>query len=418
MKKRAVLAAAVLSFPLLSGILRASQAPPSTISAALKAEELKPAEGQELPSFDRLTFAGVAGGTWSATLSGKSPSVVLPSIDLKLLVPRIPAVAKGNADLTTIAVIQREFNRNEVHNDIEGNLDFSIANNCLKQGLWEVKLARTGSGSAVAIFHAWFDFPADPYARLFQAVNGVSIDPYEKLFVDYPALNGLPVPLSDLRKVVSEAADLKAAAYTADPLDRLTEQTSKVKLLLSPPASVYSDLCDGGKQPVRTARFSVPGFYNPAEPMAFDLSWLARPEHVVTRQVRSGKGGAPATEIELTFPNGNRILLADSLIGSLPARKERPAREPEVLKLVSGIGTPIIHNSAAERSKELSEDRPRYLLLLDRQGRLVDNHLAGIDGVYLWREAGEPGLLHLWIVGYERIALVAHYSIPWPVSRG
>jgi len=393
----------------------AAESQPRSFSAPLKAEALKPIEGQALPSFDRLTFTEIPGGVWSATLSGKSESVVLPSIDLKLLTPRVPGLAKGNPDLTAIALIQREFNRNEVHNEIAGGLDFSIANNCLKQGLWEVKLARTGSGSPVAIFHAWFDFPGDEYARLFEAVNGAPIGPYEKLFVDYPALNGLPVPLQDLRRVVSESADLKAAVHSGDPLDRLTEQASKVKLLLSPAASVYADLCDGGKQPVRTARFSVPGYYNPAEPMSFDLSWLAKPEHVVLRQVKSAGAGGPFSEIELTFPNGNRILLADASIAGLSARRERPSREPEVLKLVSGIGTPIIHNSASERAKEIAEDRPRYLLLLDRQGRLVDNHLAGIDGVYLWREAGDPGELHLWIVGYERIAFVAHYSIPWSI---
>ena len=62
---------------------------------------------------------------------------------------------------------------------------------------------------------------------------------------------------------------------------------------------------------------------------------------------------------------------------------------------------------AAERASELAEDRPRYLMLLDPQGNHIDNHLTGVDGVYVWREAGDPGLLHVWLVGYERIAFVA-----------
>ena len=50
----------------------------------------------------------------------------------------------------------------------------------------------------------------------------------------------------------------------------------------------------------------------------------------------------------------------------------------------------------------------------DAKGTHVDNHLTGVDGLYIWRQAGEPGKLHLWLVSYERIALVAHYSAPWP----
>ena len=93
-----------------------------------------------------------------------------------------------------------------------------------------------------------------------------------------------------------------------------------------------------------------------------------------------------------------------------------PAIETDVLKLVCGVGTPIIHARAEERAAELTEDRPRYLMILDPKGNQVDNHLTGVDGLYAWHEAGEPGKLHLWLVSYERIALVAHYSVPWPLA--
>lgn len=55
-------------------------------------------------------------------------------------------------------------------------------------------------------------------------------------------------------------------------------------------------------------------------------------------------------------------------------------------------------------------------MILDAKGTHVDNHLTGVDGLYAWREAGEPGQLHLWLVSYERIALVAHYSANWPAG--
>ena len=52
-------------------------------------------------------------------------------------------------------------------------------------------------------------------------------------------------------------------------------------------------------------------------------------------------------------------------------------------------------------------------MLLDAKGTHVDNHFAGVDGVYVWREGGAKESVHLWLVSYERIAFVAHLSAPW-----
>jgi hypothetical protein len=130
----------------------------------------------------------------------------------------------------------------------------------------------------------------------------------------------------------------------------------------------------------------------------------------VARKVVRPSGGEPFTEIEIDFENGNRILFADSRIASLSPRSAPPVAENDVLKIVSGIGTPVIHATAAERAAELSEDRPRYLFLLDGKGALADNHFGGVDGIYLWRDASD---LHIWVCGYERIAFFAHYGTPW-----
>ncbi len=125
--------------------------------------------------------------------------------------------------------------------------------------------------------------------------------------------------------------------------------------------------------------------------MKCELSWLAHPAGMTSRTVRVPGGGEPFPEIEIAFANGYRILFADSRLASLAARSSVPSAESDVLKIVSGIGTPIIHATEAERAAELSEDRPRYLFLLDSKGNLVDNHLAGMDGIYLWREVGRAG---------------------------
>jgi len=161
-----------------------------------------------------------------------------------------------------------------------------------------------------------------------------------------------------------------------------------------------------------TAKFSEPGYYNPDDPMKFDLGWISHPKRTVERKVASPEGGAPYSEIEIDYENGNRILFADSRIDSLVPRGTPPEAENDVLKIVSGIGTPIIHAKAAERAAELAEDRPRYLFLLGADGKLADNHFGGVDGIYLWKDA--PSRLQVWIVGYERIAFVSHATIELP----
>lgn len=213
--------------------------------------------------------------------------------------PRVPRLARGNDALTRLALIQREFNRNEVHNPLPGGVDFSIANNCLERGLWEVKLA-------------------------------------------------------------------SLEIHASDPLERLTEQRGKTKLLKTE-VETYGDFARPDRQPITTAKFNAPGIYDQADSMRFDLSWPAHPSRILWREVSSPRVPGVFPEIELGYENGYRILIADVKLADLPARREAPATEGDVLKLVCGIGTPVIHAPAAERAAEIAEDRPRYLMILDAQ---------------------------------------------------
>jgi hypothetical protein len=395
--------------------LRAS--PKETLRLPLKMEKLTADKGVTLPSYDTLELVAVGGGRYDVRLSPGDNAPRLSRADLGLLAPRVPRLARGNEALTRLALIQREFNRNEVHNPLPDGKDFSIANNCLERGLWEVKLARPDAGKTVTLFHAWFTFPREEYAALFREANGgLDEEKFDALFAKYPGVGGFVLPLEDLRSVKSERELSSVEGHAADALDRLTEQKGKTKLIRTASISTYGDVVRASSQPITLAKFNPPGLYDQTESMTFDLSWLGRPPKIVWRQVSSPRAPGAFPEIELVFDNGLRILAADAKLADLPARKEPPAVEAEVLKLVCGVGTPVIHARAEERAAELSEDRSRYLLILDAKGTHVDNHLTGVDGLYVWREAGEPGKLHLWLVSYERIALVAHYSAPWPAA--
>ena len=402
------------TFAIDAAAAQAASSPPdsATLRLPLKVEKLAAPAGTELPSYETLELVARGKGRYDIRLAPGQEAPRLDSADLTLLVPRVPRLAHGNVALTRLALIQREFNRNEVHNLQPNGVDFSIANNCLERGLWEVKLARTDAGNTTTLFHAWFTFPKEEYARLFRDAGGLDYEKCDSLFASYPGVGGFPLPLEALRTVVSERTLAGLQLHSGEPLDRLPEQRNKTKLLKTPEIATYGDCARPDKQPLVMARFKPPGLYDSEDAMRFDLTWLARPSAVFWREVANPAVSGTFPEIEMRFENGYRILVADSKLPDLPARSEVPAVDRDVLRLVCGIGTPVIHANAAERAAEISEDRPRYLMILDAKGNHIDNHLTGVDGVYAWRDAED--LLHLWLVGYERIALVAHLSARWP----
>lgn len=350
--------------------------------------------------------------------SESSSSPLLSNVDLRPFVPRVPLLARGNATLTRIALIQRELNRHETrYGPSAGNDDVRIANNCLRQGLWEVILAKKTPSGLATDYHCWFNFPKEDYARIFEQVNDVRYADYEKLLVEYPEIGGFPVPLEALRTIEHEMDAGPIETHAAEAVQRFPEQERKAKLVLTKGVKTFADFVASANQPITTAKFSEPGFYNAADPTKFDLSWLASPTKLTCRKARNPKLKASFDEIEVRFANGTRMLLGGVDLAALPARSEPPKTEEDVLRVTFGIGTPDIYASATNRAREFDEDHNEYLFLIDEKGNHLDNHAGGLDRVYLWREAGAPGALHLLLVGYERIALVGHLSVPWSPCR-
>jgi hypothetical protein len=399
----------------------AGDAPPSSLEAAVKPDvpsgypdrvgRFETPLRQDLTSL-QLTRLGQ--GRYALRFSSGTETPLLPEIDLRPFIPRIPLLAKGDPGLTRIALIQRELNRNQTRYPAPGRPEtVFVANNCLKSGLWEIGLDRKDDKGALTYYHGWFTFPKAEYAKLFETLNGV---PYAAVAADldgYPKLDGIPVPLARMRSVVRDFPLPAVDAHLGEPVDRFSEQERKAKLVLAPAARTYGEWSAADRQPVVTAKFSEPGFYNSKDPARFDLAWLGHPAEAHWRWVRSAGFSDEFPEIELRYGNGYRLVLADARLAGLPARGAKPGDEADLLHVTFGIGTPEIYANVDERLRELEPERPAYLFLLDAKGNLVDNHHAGLDRVYLWRQAGTPDRLHLYLVSYERIALVGHLSFAW-----
>jgi len=360
----------------------------------------------------RLTRLG--GGRYALSFARGGEAPALAEVDLRPFIARVPRLAQGEPALVRLALIQRELNRNQVRYAVPGKPDsLFLANNCLKRGLWEIGLDRRDEKGQLTYFHGWFTFPEGEYARLFEEINGTPFAAHAATLTGYPVLDGIPVPLAALRSIAAESRIPSIATHADEPVDRFSEQARKAKLVLSAVARTYGDWSARDRQPVTTAKFNEPGFYDPADPVRFDLAWLASPAEATWRRVKSAKFADPFTEVEIRFANGYRLLLADDRLAGLAARSGKPADDGDALRLTFGIETPDIYAAAEERAREFAAERPSYLLLLDGKGNNVDNHHAGLDRVYLWREAGDAGRLHLYLVSYERILLAAHYSLPW-----
>lgn len=365
----------------------------------------------------RLRLTRLGGGRYALAFAPGAEAPALADVDLRPFIPRVPHLAVGEPSLVRLALIQRELNRNQTRYPVPGRPDsVFLANNCLKRGLWEIGLDRRDEKGQLTYFHGWFTFPEEDYAKLFEEVNGTSFAAHAAALTGYPALDGFPVPLAALRSVAAESRIASIATHAGDPVDRFSEQARKAKLVLSAEARTYGDWSARDRQPVVVAKFNEPGFYDLSDPVRFDLGWLASPVEAYWRRVKSTQFADPFTEIEIHFANGHRLLLADDRLTRLAARSGKPADDGDALRLTFGIGTPDIYAGAEERAQEFAAERPSYLLLLDGRGNNVDNHHAGLDRVYLWREAGDPGRLHLYLVSYERILLAAHYSLAWPAS--
>jgi hypothetical protein len=368
--------------------------------------------GSLMQDYTSIKLTPKAGGHYELKLGPAADAPGFPDVDLRPFVPRVPALAKGEATLTRIALMQREFNRNETKLGPVGDFaESKLANNCLRCGMWEVVLEKKkDDGTTGMKYHGWFEFPKEEYAKVFEEANGVKFADYEKSLAQYPAMGGFPVPLEKLRTVVKDQEVTKFDLHLADKPDQLPEQKRKAHLLLNQGIATYADFVDAKRQPITTAKFSEPGYYDPKDPVKFDLAWLAHPKSIHLREVKGVADPVAMGEIELVYENGNRLLIGDADLGKAAPLAKAPEKDGDVLRLTFGIGTPDIYATLAERTAEFTSGRANYLMLLDAKGNHLDNHATGIDRVFIYRSGTGAGELNLLLVGYERIAIVGHVS--------
>ena len=389
-----------------------------------------------------ITPSGNSDHHFNLTLSGKSGSLRLNDIDLLPFVLRVPAIARADCMLTEIAIEQDEYNRYDTNMPVPGEQDVTahLANNCLNAGLWELYLTKRDRGSRAdeKFYHGWFECPTELYARLFREENGLHYSAFSWLTKHFGRLDGLPVNLTALREVRTQRAiPVTTVQMHADqPVLRLAEQKSKLKLLLTKGLRTYGDFAARSHQPVTLTCFCPPGVYEYSRRKKFNYSFLSRIDGVIQRRVLEPALHSNYDEIEVDFASrthwslalsggfpwlswpfirvthGLKLVLGGIHLDDLPVITSDQTGDSKLRHVFFGIGTPLVYASYTARLAESEQQPSVYLLLLDRDDRYIDNHRTGIDGVYLGRCAN--GTIEMFIISYEREAIVAHWTLPPP----
>ena len=356
--------------------------------------------------------------------------VVFKNVDVSLMTPSLPEWAKTDAGLRRIALTDRQWNRQQVafggpgspHVEITGGDGFEaknlysaeLAKNCLNAGLWEVLLFTREGGNKAMYYQGWFTFPLGHYKSVFEHNTGL---PYWKhwYYLEHwfdPA--GTPVPMGKLREVMAER-EVPAAFDRAAPVFFAGEQLRKRRTTVAQNVRAWGDYYDG--RAVRFASFVPPGRYDLSKPWKNEYVRMDRFDKAILRTVKPPGASATLSELELVFSSTKRdgvcrFFVSGIDINALP--QLAITDYPKGLYMPMGIGVPQFYQSYGELQKNPPHLSPYVSVLLDGEGKWIDHHSFAIDGPVLHRDATNPKLLHVYLLSYERHAVIAHIVVTLP----
>lgn len=300
---------------------------------------------------------------------------------------------------------------------------FSVINNCLNPGLWELSAKDRGG----ELYHGWFTFPREDYYRLVAEVNHLDSD-FVKRSLAWN-VNDVELKLDRLRTIT------KSLGPSPTSLNRLVDvgyssQGSRRKIskgyfkvmendeLVMP--KKISDFLD---KPVYASEFVAPGKYTYQRRRMFDFAYLAEPEKTDVMIVQ------PKTNYDWTMSDAStfkspyielHITLRDHIvvIGNLPLALLVPQED----FMMNGFGVGILTSGGlAERRAFLISDGPApsfaYLCKRDPGKPLtaVNSHDKGLEQIFIRTHIEDSKLWwEVTLTSYERMADIVKYNIDIP----
>jgi hypothetical protein len=343
-------------------------------------------------------------------------TIALESIELMEWIPTICEKAKGDDYLSEIAIVNQEWNRHQVKFtegkfNISGSNDKGIkrvdlARNCLNAYLWEIITYAEEDGKLKPHYHGWFDFPKDLYSELFEERNDVDYDTYKAPLEEWADPENKIINFKSLRVISSEeSVDFTNLNHEEYPL--VGERKKKYINIVYPKNTTVMD--DYLTDSTLFATFSPPGFYDPEDPRHTQLSLLKNPSKIFYRLLDND-----LFELEVNYLNTDSSKTTKLFISGLNKENIPTLSTKNVndgWKNSMGFGNHTFYETYEHCISNGSLNSEFFALLTDENNNWLDSHFIGIDGPLLHWDENEEGLLHLWILAFERHAFVGHYTI-------
>jgi len=355
----------------------------------------------------------------------KDDTVIMTNISLNEFIPTIPTSVKQDEYLSLLAIVNQEWNRNQVkwtgldlravtprEFTVNGEkiTRIDIARNCLNSYLWEVFFYAQEDGIDKVFYHGWFNFPKALYSDLFEQRNKLPFDKYAKHLESWVNPSSKEIDFSLIRKGIDTIETLKFKDLSNALYPLKGERKKKKKAIIYPANTAR--MTDFQTDSSTFATFSQPGYYNRKEPRKTQLGRFFRLENVGSKQTLS-KNGGKCDELIFSFKgkNGEQtyFVFGGLNFADLPRLKTSDANSGKQYPM--GIGNHPFYEDARSHDGLNSRENPYFALLMDNSGKWLDSHTIGIDGPLLHLDIKNPKLLHVWLLSFERHALVGHYTI-------
>lgn len=343
--------------------------------------------------------------------------VAFTDIDLRSWIPTSPSHLASNDYMVMLAVINQEWNRNQVAfrstpmtSSDEQVVRVDLARNCLNANLWEVIIYIEEDGKEVSFAHAWFDFPREEYQHLYNRVNNEDFSKYADYLVNWQDPPQQEIDKDLLRTIVHEH-ETTYQDLSNHPYPMAGARVKKRKEIVTPVS--FETMRDLQSDQTTFATFAPPGLYTRSDPRRTQLGRLQEVVDIVVRTVVS-PDKQKTTEIELTFNDRSQGRTTHLILGGLDL-VDMPVIEPEqcndAWKSSMGFGNHTFYESYDQHERHDASASPYYAYFTDEGDRWLDSHAIGVDGPMIhW---GPDGKLHVWLLSFERHAIVGHYALEW-----
>lgn len=355
------------------------------------------------------------------------------NVDLRGFIPSLPSTLENDAPAARTALVNQEWNRNQVAfldaffefvpaEDVHLKLHpfrLDLARNCLQSYLWEIILyaaenPEADNPSKRVLYHGWFSFPEALYQAMFEQLNGRPFAEYRQALEQWEDETPHPFPFRRLGIPDSMQA-IGARARNNEEYPLAGERLKKQGNILHPKGTrIMQDFLTDQTQ---FATFSPPGCYRNDDPRS---TTLGRFQHFEGAAFAQAQKRPSETEERLIL----RLRFSDDAgrktdwwIGGF-APKMLPVlpieRANEAWMSSMGIGNhPFYEGYTAHRQHDAKTD-PWFSALVDAQDLWLDSHAIGMDGPLMHWDADVPGRLHVWMLSFERHALIGHYVLDFP----